>query len=453
MFVLVIFSATLAVVTSLVPKAPAAVASPHVRSAAKAMPARPAVVENGSDLVLYHFPNNVPEPVAFGPDGSAYSVVREGILKIAPNGVETFLPNGLAQSANEPIVYANGFLWFTVNFGLVRERPDGSDHRFYQYESNGGLPGVSGIQNLIAGSDGLYFEGVEGHYPSPETVVVGRIDALSKITLYNVPGYSVYGPPLVWSPDGHLDYIATAYGYHSITVSLEQIAPDGSSVALGTSNRCGLRFSSTSNLVSALGAIYYIGDIYDGDGNPVGKAICRATVTGHIMPITPVLNPSGAAYSLAADSSGDLWTTNFFGNGLYSYNILTKSVTGPYEPATLDNLGSFIYVGPDQNVWMFGTYATNQLFFGAYVRHQEVITPTSINLNSIDNASQEFIVTEPIKGGAPWTAYSLNPAVVTVTPASSLVGRFHANEVSAGTTSIVVTDALGNVSYVPVTAN
>jgi hypothetical protein len=54
---------------------------------------KPAIVENGSDFVTYRFPSNETTSVAFTPDGNAFARTRGGILKIAPNGAESYVAN------------------------------------------------------------------------------------------------------------------------------------------------------------------------------------------------------------------------------------------------------------------------------------------------------------------------------------------------------------------------
>jgi hypothetical protein len=199
-------------------------------------------------------------------------------------------------------------------------------------------------------------------------------------------------------------------------------------------------------------AIYFLGSTLVGNGpTNAGNAVCRSTVHGRIGPVTPLTqNPTSA---IAVDAQANVWSAGLFGPGLASYNLVNKTVSSPVGPAGATLYSGYLYTGPDQDIYFFGHYGPNQTLFGAYVRHQMVVTPDSIDLNSFDNASVEFFVTESVKGGAPWTVRSLDSGVAIVSPASSLVGRFHVSEVHAGSTTLVVTDALGNVSYLPVTAS
>jgi hypothetical protein len=426
----------------------------HVDAGSKS---RPAIVENGSSVVTYHFPGNGESAIAFAPDGSSFAVVRDGVVKIAPNGAESFLPESEppAYRGNPDIVYSNGYLWFNVYHGIVRERPDGTGHRYYQLGNVKNGSDYAGP--LLASPDGLYFLSSrdEANYPYYALPVIGHIDNAFELTVSPVAPAIGYGyPKLVWSPDNHLDYIGSVsvnnYPKQTSTNNtyMYQLQPDGSSTLLGTTHNC----APDSELNVALGAIYFSGSTLIGDNETVlGSAICRATIHGKFGPITPLTQ--NAASAIAVDAQADVWSTSLFGVGLYSYNLITKAVTGPMNLQGLVPSSDLLYVGPDQNVYFFAGYGPNQTLYGTYVRHQMVATPNSLSLNSFDNATTEFFITEPVRGGAPWTVRSLDPTIATVTPASSLVGRFHVNEAHVGSTMLVVTDALGNVTYLPVTAN
>ena len=421
---------------------------------------RPAIVENGSSVVTYRIQNKTLSTIAFAPDGSSFTIVRNGILKIAPNGAQSILPNAVVSEYDRPadtgspsIVYANGFLWYEAYRGIVRERPDGTGHRWYQFGLN--TNGFLNSMALTASSDGIYFTATHaGSLSSPPFSVIGHIDAAFQLSVTPVAAlFAQRVPQLVWSPDNRLDYFEVNAVYDpakradTFTTYMYQLQADGSSLLLGTGNGC----TPSDIPVSALGAIYFIGSKFGVSGSTVDEnALCRATVHGSIQPITPRSQNSPSA--IAVDSQGDIWSAGFFSTGLRSYNLLNKAIS---NPANLDGLTvdpEFLYVGPDQNVYFYSSDQAGFLY-GAYVRHQMVVTPNSLNLNAFDNASIEFFVAEPVKGGAAWTARSLDPSVATVTPTSSIVGRFHVNEVHVGSTTIVITDALGNVSYVPVTAN
>jgi hypothetical protein len=109
------------------------------------------------DLELYHFPGNQPGNVAFTPDGSAYSLVRDGLLRIAPDGTKSFVGGASIYgggSIDNRIVYSNGFLWYQVHQGLLRGHPDGTDPRYLQLPS---ALGQRQLNNFTAGGDGVYY--------------------------------------------------------------------------------------------------------------------------------------------------------------------------------------------------------------------------------------------------------------------------------------------------------
>ena len=452
MFVSIVSAVLLAVSVPLATLLPAGAAQ-NSRHAASI---RPAVVENGSDLVLYHFMGNVSQSVTFTPDGSSWSVLPHGLLKIAPDGTNTLIfPNNRTAWAAQNIAYSNGFLWYTVYHGIIRVKPDGTDSRFFQFSMQ--RDGFHYASNLTPGPGGLYFSSDirSTSYPYTLSTVIGRIDPSFKLTLFAVPpttGFNL-SSPFVSGPDGLLYFVASKSQYdpkrslYSTLTTLYRIETNGSQTRLGSSGTCAF----PKKLVVALGALYFTGSQIDTTNKLLGNALCRATLSGRIGAITP-LQAGGNTSGITADASGNLWTIDLFGNGLYSYGIGTKQLAGPYEPAKLGALvNNLLYTGPDQNIWFFGSYATNQLFYGAYVRHLISFLPTSITLSATD-ASINFYVSEPLRSG-PWTAVSSNPSIATVTPASSLPGRFTVTKVATGTTTIVVTDALGNLSYEPVTSN
>ncbi len=409
------------------------------------------------DLKLYHFPGNVQGNVGFTPDGSAYSLVRSGILRIAPDGTKTFVnvaAYGPRIKVGGRIVYSNGFLWYEVFEGLIRMRPDGTDSRYLQVPSDFGPQRE--LTNLTAGADGIYYTYYNGTANGLEPVLASVTNAFVK-TLYPLvapapryPSGSTVGS-IVYGPDGNVYF---QYNNPPHKGSFGRVTPSGVVTLFPYPDTCG----DVKKFVYARGSFYFRVFTAASGSTPATYSLCRvAPSTGEYSVVlsSTYISPTYSGFDIVADDDGNLWTAGFFGTGLYSYAIPTGVVSGPIDPNVVNVRTAYgfpnLYIGPDQNIYFFGVYASNQIYFGAYVRHRMSFTPSVVGLLPSD-AAMNFYVSEPIAGG-PWSAISLNPAIATVTPVSSSVGRFSVTEVGHGSTSIKVTDVYGNIQYVPVTAN
>jgi hypothetical protein len=419
------------------------------------------------DLNRSLVPGNQPGNVAFTPDGSAYSLVRDGLLRIAPDGTKSFVGGASIYgggSISNRIVYSNGFLWFQVHQGLERMHPDGTDRRYLQ------LPGAlrqRDLDNFTAGDDGIYYtyykmtiapngvDGLEGPVlVSISNSFVINIYPLVSPTVILRDGY-YYGPSvgsIVNGPDGNVYFEYQALPGKAVYFG--RVTPSGNVTHFADANRCG----TAQSFVYSHDAFYFFSYTESNGPAPGTNKLCRVILsTGQYTTVLTrtAPTPANTDVGVVADNDGNLWTAGFFGTGLYSYTIATGVISGPVDPNVLNIFSSYrhsnLYIGPDQNIYFFGLYASNQLYFGDYVRHQMSFTPSVVGLVYSD-AAEDFYVSEPIKSG-PWTAVSLDPTIATVTPATSTVGRFSVTEVGHGSTSIKVTDGYGNVRYLSVTAN
>ena len=397
----------------------------------------PAVVENGTDLELFTYPVGAGFPqFTFTPDGSAYAIFNfYYLIKVAPDGTTSFIPiptrGPVGAQQYGSILYADGYLWFASRFGgYFHMKPDGTNGTFHAQLFSNAVAAPNGIvvsrNDTIEFVNGTTFARTDYAVPHPGITEMGSVRQM------------------ILGPDGRLYFeYAPPVGKTAPSDVLARLETNGTFTFFKGRNSCGI---PQSGFVNARNAIYFVG------GAPnVSARLCRVTYVGTYSSLSaPHFHPPNGFFSnAAADSDGNVWVANVLGAGLYSYATSTGTTSGPYEYGVLDNLGNWVVVGPDQNVWTYGYLATDKPFFGAYVRHLETFTPTSVSLSALDPAS-DFYVTEPVKS-APWTAYSLNPAIATVSPASSIVGRFKVTSVAAGSTSIVVTDVYGNVRSEPVT--
>ncbi len=394
--------------------------------------ARPApnVVENGSDLVLYHFNNNSSPNIAFDPAGNIYAGVKNGVLTIAPDGTNGFIPAYPAGGGD--IAFAAGFLWINAYEGVVRLRTDGSDRLYFQL-------GGRDRTVLTAGPDGVYFSFVD----LTGEVQIARLSAVKpKLTLFPL-GKGRYQQTrsdvkLVMGADGRM-YFDSAEGGHG--ERLGRLETNGTITFFKGTNTCG---AITGDLIRGPAALYYIA----APAPEAGLRLCRVTYAGNYAALSPTL-PGAGPTSLTADDSGDVWTANLYGAGLYSLNVPTGKLSGPIDLGGIPI--SALRTGPDENVWFYTENALRQVFLGAYVRHAMAFVPTTLTLSAA-SPSYDFFVSEPVAAGR-YSAVSLDPSVATVSPASSPVGRFTVTETGHGKTSIMVTDSYGNVSSVAVTAN
>jgi hypothetical protein len=320
-------------------------------------------------------------------------------------------------------------------------KPDGTNVTYHQQAfGNPVAPAPGGV--YVALSTGIEF--IDG-------TTYRR--SLYPIVYDDVAQFNSVGP-MTLGKDGRLyfDFEPNSSFLHH----LARLNVDGTATVFAGTNVCGAPAGNgTSRLVASASAIYFI-------GRNDGYVLCRTTYTGFFAQLTPPYSyvygsvrpyaaqvGIGIGIGIDIDGDGNVWTANVIGAGLYSYNALTSQVAGPYQPNVLQSLGGDLNVGPDQNVWVYGEYAVNQVFYGAYVRHLETFAPTSVNLSFVGQAL-DFYVSEPVKS-APWTAYSRNPAVASVSPGSYVLGKFKVTAVSPGSTAIVVTDAYGNARQEPVT--
>jgi hypothetical protein len=402
----------------------------------------PAIVETGNAVETFTVPQNIQRPVAIGPDGSSYAVYNSYyVVKIAPDGSTSYIaiqfpvPNHATEYGG--IVYADGYLWFESFEGYIHMKPDGTNVTYHQQQF--GNP-------LTAAPNGVYVTLTGG---------VEFIDGTTfKRTLYPVIYNGVQQNRSVGAmtigPDGRL-YVDFTPNTSSVDM-LARLESDGTYTFFGKKNTaCGRPTAyQYARFVSTKQAIYFIGE-----PNESSYDLCRVSYTGLFTRLTApfTYTVSSSRYSpqeaIDADNAGNVWVANVIGTGLYSYSAATAQTLGPYEPTVLQNLGGYLRVGPDQNVWLYGLYANYQSFYGAYVRHYESFMPTSVNLSFVGQ-NIDFMVSETLKSG-PWTAYSLNPSVATVGPGSFLLGKFDVTAVSPGSTAIVITDAYGNSRNEPVT--
>ena len=144
---------------------------------------RPSVVENGTDYVSIPFPAPIgaDSQIAFAPDGTAFFVDYYSILhRVSPAGTLSSFAD--PHSTDRYITYAQGNLWTGGGEGIVKIRPDGSGHRWYELNM-GHSKGYSSI--VVEGSDGAMYATMS--YRDIATSFLYRIDPRGAITSTLLP--------------------------------------------------------------------------------------------------------------------------------------------------------------------------------------------------------------------------------------------------------------------------
>ena len=441
---------------------------------------RPSVVENGGTTVIEPFPTGQgayppPSGLAFTPDGTAFFFDgnQDEIGRLSPNGTFTRLsvPGALAYypgylSGIEPsyaVLYANGYIWMSAKNGIERILPDGSRRQHYFF-------GTTQLSSVARGTSGAVFAVVyyQETYNTPTYSSIYRVNVDGTVTTILKNQQQQLGN-IVAGTDGSM-YVA----YQNDNIfdggsGILRINLDGSVSNIltipnvsPTQTDPGSPEIGLTSLAFSLGSVYFHYDYFYSFYIHVPDGLARLDPNGTLTK-TPYLPqqqaPPGAQNqsSIAVDQGGNLWMflqSKPPFSDLVEYDVRRGSFYNPIFPGSVflpyytDTAGEYLVVGPDDNIWW--TYAaSNSQGVGraalvSYVRKVQTLAPSSLTLAS-GNASN-FSVSETHYSG-PWTARSLDPTIATVSPASSTTGAFVATGVGHGTTSIAVTDRLGNVSY------
>ena len=433
--------------------------------------AAPQIVQSGSQVESFLFPSQyapsyIDSSTTVGPDGSVYSIARGNVfLKVGPDGTNTLIPivtnNSGARQRGTTILYSNGYLWLSAFEGYIRIRPDGSEGLFHQQPFDSAP---------TAGPDGVYFPAPPQCTYDFQTRLQTCFGAIERIGLDFKKTYFPIGKPvtspyvdaaaagsMVFGPDNTLyfQYFAADRNLHTYPYGqLGKLSRTGLVTISASRNLCGdaalFANGATSKFVYQRGNIYFIGEVPAPNAG-YDFSLCKIDATGNYKTLISNL-PYADRYivgSITADKEGNIWIGDLLGKGLYAYNTANGTTSGPYAPSLIPSAGDTLFTGPDDNIYFFSLNTTlHRELVNAYVQHLETLAPTAIGLSSAPSAT-DLYVSESIFSG-PYTAVSLNPAVATVTPASSLVGRFNVARSGAGSTTIKITDVYGNVRYEPV---
>jgi hypothetical protein len=415
----------------------------HNKSQAASRSVEPSVIENGTDVVTLPLANPVASQskIGFTPDGSAYFIndfQSNALFRVTPAGSLTTFADLHARGYT--VLYAQGNLWTTGDEGIVKIKPDGSGHHWYELNM-GTSKGYS--QGIVSGNDGAVYTVIQyvSSYGYTSSNYLYRIDASGNTTSVRIPIASVTGIVSGANGDFYMSYDDT-YGT-SGKEGVMRFRFDGTVVLFPI-----FAENYIPTLAFANGSLYFVSELR-----------YNATYLDQIAPGDVVKRNSFPGLywfpgNLAVDFGGNLWTTNddpqnqYTGYSLYQYDTYTNKFTGPYEPSIIDNISSgFVNVGPDDNIWYLenegqytGSYA-NVTGVGVFVRKVQTLEPSATSASAVS-----FSILEAHYDG-PWTAQSLSPSIATVLPAVSATGTFTAIAAGHGSAQIRVSDRLGNISY------
>ena len=428
-----------------------------IRSAAAPLPhPDPKAIENGRETVLDPFPANPagyePYGLAFTPDGTAFffNGASDEVDRLSPNGsyAKIPVPGALISHA---LIYANGYIWMAAKNGIERILPDGSRRNHYFFGKDG--------MEIARGASGAVFAVASyqsGNHPAVSDIYRVNRDG----TVTTIARNQEYLGNLVAGSDGSM-YVA----YNTATSSgdfsgIFRINLDGTLSTIltipytaGTSpTNPGTPDIALDSLAFSQGNLYFQ-ERYDSGYAPNGLARLDPSGTLTQTPFPPALQ-NVAEYDTAVDKGGNLWLNldpypSDRKSPLVEFDVRRSLFYNPIFPGSADlpyyfPLDGYIFVGPDDNIWWLWRGHGAQAALVSYVRKVQTLTPTGLTLAPGSVAT--FSISETQYGG-PWTAQSLNPSIATVSPASSTTGTFNTTGVGHGTTSIAVTDRLGNVSY------
>ena len=381
---------------------------------------QPFVRQTGNPPDWEYFPinspfSNTPTGITVGPDKKLWFVESHGhrLVRIDMLGNRTnhVLPS--ATQAQSLTVGADGKFYMTdAGTNSILVVTTGGTVTKYPVTQDSQLEGVT------KGTDGNVWFAAESS--------VDRITPTGQITSFPVMG----NPPLfpvvtgiTTGPDGNIWFTeqqVNKIGRLTIATSAITEFPAGcNAVAITTGPD---------------------GDLWYTCGNQIG----RMTTTGTFTLFTPMKHPWASPDGITAGPDGQLWYTSTQDDA-----VVSVSTTGTFAyhlpPGGIAPDPYSIAAGPDGNLWF-----TNLLQgIGVLVLDQLSVTPNSW----AGNAGQMQVITvSELNYSRKWTAKSLNTSVATVKNGSSS-NQFVITAVATGTTSINVSDSIGNRFDVSVTVN
>ncbi len=403
------------------------------------MKARPSVVENGTDVVLFpHFSGYEPrgaDHLTFTPDSTAYFTYAAGILaQFSPDGTLTLeaVPHLLGD-----VLFAHGSLWLACDNGIIRMNTDGSRRRFFQIKN-----GTYG--RFLLGNGDLYFSTYDS---STSSFTIRSIDVHGDITTRYPPNFYEPETELAWGADSKVYFGSNGYSdgmYGDYLGGIVRVEASGAPTFLPLPEV----FVSVSAIARARGSIYFATS-NEGTNN-VTEYIWRLDPNGVMTKLTAIVSSTASGNDqiqhFSVDQGGNIWFT--FNGGLYVFNTVTQHISGPFEPSLLRVVDG-VSVAPDDNVWVVDqTYDLGYSTFGVYVKHVQTLDPAAVTISAGKTAS--FTVLETHFAG-PWTASSSNSAIASVASPVSSTGAFTVRAIGTGTTTIGVRDRYGNTIYEAVT--
>src|SRR5579872_858305 len=265
-----------------------------------------------------------------------------------------------------------------------------------------------GTAGLTLGSDGNIWFGEYGH--------VGKITTSGTITEYAYAGGSTSNPyaNLAAGPDGNIWAVEYSPG------SVDKIVP-----STGAMTNYPLGCSPTDIAAASDGNLWINCSPY----------IAKVTTSGVSTLYYVGESAPNSPETIVKVPDGNPWFIPFFSNNIAEFATKTNTVT-VYYPPTNYGAEQALVTGPDGNIWS----VDNVGGINVYILNIIGVSPASLKFTGTGQM-QSVTVTE--KGTTTWTAVSNNTAVATVATTSNH-SVFNITSVGAGTTKVVVTDAIGN---------
>lgn len=363
----------------------------------------------------------------------------------------TFATEGGSQPTDVALG-SDGAMWVSENAADAIERFDVTTGTTKHY------PTPNAPLEITAGPDGNVW------FTEPNAMKLGRITPAGTVTEFSPPSqgylFDVTGGSDgdVWfaeSPDiiGAVSPEGTFREYHN---------PSGHPALLMTSGPDGAIWFTETNYdeigrVSTTGQFTEFAlpagrkgpfDIISFEGELwftelISNAIAKMTTSGQVTEFPVHLTfPS----SLCAGPNGFLWFVHDADAGkLANFNPKTDTATNVgFAPGTSGGYGN-VAVGPDKNIYTGAPFDDEIV-----VRVIDVMTATPSSLDLTVGQSQDFTLTENHYAGS-WSAVSSKPSVAKVSQPAK--GTFKVTGVNSGSTTVTVSDSIGNSKPVPVTVH
>lgn len=392
----------------------------------------PYIVQTGSQNGWVHFPvpPNGLGVMVNGQDGNVWSTLFGFAVRISMDGS--------MQEFND----TNG------QYLLVYDRPHGVT---FTANPNGNFYGIDSLSDGTFALAQVTTQGVITDYPLPGTKQPQWITTASdgSIWMIRAPGSDNEAIAKI-SPDG-TGYTEYPHGQSNDYLGLITSGPDGNIwgfnglpyrnvglVRISTADGSIQDFPAPSDAKSLVAMPD--GGLWEGNCQPY---LTRFDTNGNAQqfpltldgkPVAPCILAAGPSNQLYWAGQTHVLSFNIYTHAVQRYGALQRGIAG--TPL----------IGPDQNFWGQECCFDNQYELWVYLLHQVVAKPSSVTVQAGSSAS--LSVTEKRGPKQTFTAVSNNSAIATVSGSGH---TFTVTGVSVGSTTITVSDSIGNSLDVAVT--